>query len=412
MSWHNRIVGHDEVPPDQLMAHPDNWRIHPKYQQEALRGVINDIGYIKSVTVNKTTGRVVDGHLRVTLALRDGIPTIPVEYVELTEAEEAEALLTLDPIAALAGSDKDNLELLLAKVGTENDAVMKLLEDTAARAGLEWGQAEQADAEPQIDRAAELQQKWQTETGQLWQLGEHRLLIGSSIERENVSRVFGDVRARLVWTDPPYGVKYGEKLDSSNPMGYRVRTIENDDLPPAELEVFIRTALTHAAEFSKKGAAIYVASPAGTLLPSLIKAFDGSGFDYRWGLIWLKDQIVLSRADYHFKHENILYGWKSDGPHFFVDDRTQRSVFEYPRPKKSDEHPTMKPVDLVRHMIRNSSEKGDIVYDCFGGSGSTLLACQNEGRVCRIIELSPNYGAVILERFATAFPAIEIKKVA
>jgi ParB-like chromosome segregation protein Spo0J len=142
MSWHNRIVGHDEVPPDQLMAHPDNWRIHPKYQQEALRGVINDIGYIKSVTVNKTTGRVVDGHLRVTLALRDSIPTIPVEYVELTEAEEAEALLTLDPIAALAGSDKDNLELLLGQVNTDDAAVLKLLEDTAAGAGLEWGDPE------------------------------------------------------------------------------------------------------------------------------------------------------------------------------------------------------------------------------------------------------------------------------
>ena len=140
MNWQNKIVGHEDVPPDQLMAHPENWRAHPKYQQEALRGVINDIGYIKSVTVNKRTGRVVDGHLRVTLALRDSIPTIPVEYVELTEAEEAEALLTLDPIAALAGSDKENLEALLAQVETSDKDVLQLLNDTAEKAGAEWAQ--------------------------------------------------------------------------------------------------------------------------------------------------------------------------------------------------------------------------------------------------------------------------------
>ena len=136
MTWTNRIVGHDEVPPDQLLAHPDNWRVHPKYQQEALRGVINDIGYIKSVTVNKLTGRVVDGHLRVTLALRDGVPTIPVEYVELTEAEEAEALLTLDPIAALAGADKNNLEALLQQVNTGDAAVMELLSKLSQETGV------------------------------------------------------------------------------------------------------------------------------------------------------------------------------------------------------------------------------------------------------------------------------------
>ena len=408
-NWNNKIVGHADVPPDQLLAHPENWRIHPRYQQEALRGVINDIGFIKSVTVNKNTGRVVDGHLRVTLALRDGIPTIPVEYVELTEAEEAEALLTIDPIAALAGSDKENLETLLTQVQTNDESVMELLEQTANDAGLDWGQ-EPKDAEPQIDRAAELLEKWQVKTGDLWQIGEHRLICGSSLERDNASRLFGDLRARLVWTDPPYGVKYGEKMESANPMGYRVRAIENDDLPPAELEVFIRTALQNAAEFSLAGAAIYVASPAGTLLPSLIKAFDGSGFEYHWGLIWLKDQIVLSRADYHFKHENLLYGWKPDGAHFFVDDRKQASVFEYPRPKKSEEHPTMKPIELVQHMIRNSSEKGDVVYDCFGGSGTTMIASENEQRVCRIVELSPAFCSVQLERMATAFPHLEIKR--
>jgi DNA modification methylase len=269
---------------------------------------------------------------------------------------------------------------------------------------------ETKDAEPQVDRAAELLEKWQVKPGDLWQIGAHRLLCGDSTKREDVARVMGGERARLTWTDPPYGVHYGEKMEEANAMGYRVRQIENDDLPPDKLEEFIRSALKNAAEFSVSGAAIYVACPAGTPLPALIAAFAGSGFDFRWGLVWVKDQIVLSRADYHFKHENILYGWKPDGAHYFTADRTQASVFDYPRPKKSDEHPTMKPIELIQHMLRNSSEPGDIVYDGFGGSGSTMLACENEKRICRIIELSPAYASVELERMATAFPGIEIKR--
>lgn len=238
----------------------------------------------------------------------------------------------------------------------------------------------------------------------------HRLLCGDSTKREDVERVMGGEMINLTWSDPPYGVSYGDKMEAANPMGYRVRQIENDDLPADELEEFIRSALKNAAEFSVAGAAVYVACPPGTPLPALIASFAGSGFDYRWGLVWLKDQIVLSRADYHFKHENILYGWKSDGAHYFTDDRTQSSVFEYPRPKKSDEHPTMKPVALIQHMIRNSSRQGEIVYDAFGGSGSTMIASENEGRKCRMIELSPAFASVVLERMSTAFPELEIKK--
>jgi len=301
----------------------------------------------------------------------------------------------------IAQVDFDPDWALLKEWGGEDEQIKKLFSDDEWREGT-GEEAPQVDAEPQIDRAGELAEKWQTASGQLWKLGDHRLLIGSSLERDNWVKLCGEERAILTWTDPPYGVKYGEKLDEHNAMGYKVRTIENDDLPPEQLEEFIRTALKNCAEFSSKGAAIYVASPAGTPLPSIIKSFDGSGFDFRWHLVWLKDQIVLSRADYHFKHENILYGWKTDGAHYFIDDRKQASVFEYPRPKKSEEHPTMKPVELVEHMIKNSSRVGDIVLEPFGGSGTTLLACQRLGRICRITELSEKYGAVILERFATA----------
>jgi len=394
----NRIVGYGEELLDQILFNPANWRVHPGAQQEALKGVLEEVGWVQNVIVNKTTGHLIDGHLRCQLAAREGAKTIPVTYVEVSQAEEDLILASLDPIAAMATTDKQKLEELLKGIDSESDAINKLLEDVAEANKIELHEFEETP-EPQIDKAEELRVKLGVETGQLWQLGEHRLICGDSQEVDVFERLMNGGLARLVWTDPPYGVHYGEKLEAANPMGYRVRSIENDDLPADKLEEFIRSVLRLCAIHSVSGGAIYVACPAGTLLPALIASFAGSGFEYRWGLIWLKDQIVLSRADYHFKHENILYGWKPDGAHYFTPDRTQASVFEYPRPKKSEEHPTMKPVELVAHMIRNSSERGDVILEPFCGSGSTMLACEQLSRKCRAIEISPAYCAVTIQRW-------------
>lgn len=301
---------------------------------------------------------------------------------------------------------------LLQGLSAENEPPVSVDQDTIGRLASVLGEQEESkDAEPQIDKAAELQEKWGVKTGDLFAIGNHKLLCGDSTKREDVERVMGGEKAKLIWTDPPYGVNYGDKLDASNPISHRVRCIENDDLPPEKLEEFLRICLHNISENSMPGCAIYVACPPGTLLPALIASFAGSGFEFRWGLVWLKDQIVLSRADYHFKHENILYGWKTGASHYFTEDRTQSSVFEYPRPKISDEHPTMKPVALIQHMLRNSSRLGEIVADIFGGSGSTMLACQNEKRNCRMIEKEPKYCAVILQRMTDAFPGIIIEKI-
>jgi len=284
---------------------------------------------------------------------------------------------------------------------------------------VEWGvdlpedwlaeeKSEPADAEPQIDRAEELNKTWKVKTGDLWQIGEHRLLCGDSTKKEDVGRVMGDTLANLIWTDPPYGVKYGKEVDG---MPYRKRSIKNDDLPRNEMISLIRGAYKLAAEHSVKGGAIYAAAAAGDMLKMAIDSFEDSGFTFKWQLVWVKDSLVLSRADYHFRHENILYGWKEDGAHFFIDDRKQDSVFEYPRPKKSEEHPMMKPIDLVMHMIKNSSKVKDIIYDPFSGSGCTIISCENLKRICRCIELSPDYCAVILQRMKDAFPGIEIRRI-
>ena len=167
--------------------------------------------------------------------------------------------------------------------------------------------------------------------------------------------------------------------------------------------MLIRSAFKRAAESTLPGAAIYAASPAGPPLPSLIAAFDGSGFEFRWQLVWVKDALVLSRADYHFRHENILYGWKPDGAHYFTPSRKHDSVFEIPRPRVSDEHPTMKPVELVMRMVDNSSKPGDIVYEPFSGSGTTIIAAENLSRQCRACEISAPYVSVALQRYLDAF---------
>ena len=334
MEIKNRIVSSGNEPLDNILFNPRNWRIHPLNQQNALKGVLEEVGWVQNVIVNQRTGNLIDGHLRCQLAQREGATTIPVLYVDLSEEEEALILATLDPIAGMAATDKQKLDELFSDIQSENESVRKMMDEIAEKERLEYGKKPIEDVEPQIDKAEELRVKWNVESGQLWKLGEHRLICGDCTDKVVVDRVMGGERARLIWTDPPYGVNYGEKLERANPIAHRVRTIENDDLPADELEEFIRSALKMCAEYSIPGAVIYVACPPGTLLPALISSFTGSGFNYHWHLVWLKDQIVLSRADYHFKHENILYGWKPDGAHYFTDDRKQSSVFEYPRPKE------------------------------------------------------------------------------
>jgi len=277
-------------------------------------------------------------------------------------------------------------------------------------AGFDLGDDElPVDPGAQTDRAAELQEKWQVKRGQVWEVPSksvagkcHRVMCGDSTDEGDVGRLFDKEKAGLVWTDPPYGVNYGDKLDTTNPMGYRVRGIKNDNLSPDELERLIRTAFTRAATVSEPGTALYAASPAGKPLPTLIASFAGSGFTFHWGLVWVKDQLVLGRGDYHFRHENILYGWKHDAAHYFVDSRKHDSIFEVSRPKVSEEHPTMKPPELVAQMIENSSKRGWVVYDPFLGSGTTLVACEETKRIGYGMEIEPKYVAVTLERLGGA----------
>jgi DNA modification methylase len=224
-------------------------------------------------------------------------------------------------------------------------------------------------------------------------------------EPKGCTRLFGNGdarRLRLIWTDPPYGVSYADKTAWMNRHGaQRVRKpIHNDDLAPAQVAALFSAALTNAVAHAERGAAIYATVPAGPLLPVFIAAMERSGFGYRHCLVWVKQNFVLGRSDYHYRHEPILYGWREDGPHYFTEDRTQDSIFEINRPMVSELHPTTKPVELIARMIANSSRPQELVYDPFSGSGSTLLAAHQLGRIGYGVEIDPGYVAVTLERLS------------
>ena len=178
------------------------------------------------------------------------------------------------------------------------------------------------------------------------------------------------------------------------------RPIHNDDLAPAQVAALFSAALANAARYAEGGAAIYASVPAGPLLAVFIAAMGQGGFAYRHSLVWVKQNFVLGRSDYHYRHEPILYGWREHGPHYFTEDRTQDSVFEIRRPLVSELHPTQKPVELIAQMMANSSRAGELSYDPFCGSGSTLLAAHQLGRVGYGVEIDPGYMAVTLERFS------------
>jgi len=227
----NRIVGHEMVQLDQLLAHPNNWRLHPKYQQDALAGLIDDIGFIRSVLVNKTTGTVIDGHLRVALASRSGVQELPVEYVELTEEQEIKALALLDPIAGMAETDRAKLEEILSMVTADDNRVRNALAHIAERNHMSFDEKDPTDPEPLLDIKDELKAKWKTELGQLWTLGDHRMICGDCLDPEVVSRLLGSDQVDQVLTDPPYGVDYTEGKRSFLSEAVHVEVdIKNDAL--------------------------------------------------------------------------------------------------------------------------------------------------------------------------------------
>lgn len=391
-SWENRIVEYGVVDAEKLIAHPQNFRKHPRVQEEALAGSLNDLGWIAPVIVNRLSGRVVDGHLRAKLASEHASP-LPVAYVELSEEEEKEALLALDPIAAMAEVDRERLCLLLAEVSSEEQGIKELLEHLAKENDLYHPRADDPGAD--LDHAEELQEKWKVRPGQIFEVGRHRLMCGDATEPETIRILLEGSPAQMCWTDPPWNVGYGE----SHHPSWRQRPIANDNLKgefPAFAEGFCRVI----ADSLLPGAPLYLAMSAQEW-PTINRALREAGFHWSSTIIWAKDRLVLSRKDYHTQYEPLWYGWKEGAPRLVpLADRSQSDLWQIPRPARSDEHPTMKPVELVLRALVNSSHPGDVVFDPFLGSGTTAVAAEQAGRHCYALEIEPKYVAVSLERLA------------
>ena len=394
----------EQIAVADLIPYARNARTHSDAQVAQIAASIREFGFNNPVLIDVDSG-IIAGHGRVLAARKLGMREVPcIRLGHLSEVQRRAYILADNKLAANAGWDETLLALELSALemdGFDLDLVgfdageLEVLLDGHSEPG-EAG----ADTEPEIDRAEELREKWGVETGQLWQLGEHRLLCGDSTNAEEVERVMGVELATLVITDPPYGVSYASKNEFLNAVdkGNRIQTeIANDHLSKEATQELWRTAFACMADAMVKGAVVYCFMPQGGDQMMMMMMMMGAGIEPRHELIWVKNNHVLGRTDYAYKHEPILYAWKEGGHKFYGDFQT--SILEFPRPHKSDLHPTMKPVPLVERLISNSSQDGAVIYEPFSGSGTTIIAGENLGRRVRAIEISPAYVAVALERW-------------
>jgi DNA modification methylase len=384
----DRIVELIRVRAGELEPNPANWRRHPEEQRAALRGLLEEIGYADALIARRDGERLVlvDGHLRQSL---NADQIVPVLVLDVTESEAETLLATLDPLVALAKPDAAALGALLERVEAADASVRQLLERLTHEAGLDPALPASPDDIPPAPPP-------RTRAGDLWLLGEHRLLCGDATDPSDITRLMAGERAEVLWTDPPYGVDYVGKTS-------KAMTIAGDG--PEGLGELLRRAFAVVGPALAPGAAIYLCHQSGPGALEVLKAFSGQGWRLHQSLIWVKDSLVLGHTDYHYRHEPIAFGYtpgggrRGRGGAGWYGGDAEDSIFEIARPTASREHPTMKPVELVARCLRNSSRPGDGVLDPFAGSGTALVACETLGRKGYAIELDPAYCDVVIARF-------------
>lgn len=407
INWRSRIVRYGKIRADQVEPHPLNPRKHPIAQRQAVQASFDTLGQIAPIIINERNGLLVDGAERSWLALAQGDETeIDAIWIDLSEEEHALALTTYDYITYMATYDRDNLESLLQEIETDDPSLQALLDDLAAQNDIALNDIDPAeDVGPQTDRAEELQAQWQVKRGDVWCApsktgkGVHRLMCGDSTNAADVARLMDGKQTALVVTDPPYGVEYADKnafLNAIAPANRIQTPIAGDHGSKGDMQDLWRAAFANVYSIMSPGAVLYCFMPQGGDQMMMMMALMHVGIEPRHELIWLKNNHVLGRTDYAYKHEPILYAWKEGGHKFYGDFQT--SVIEVAKPQKSDLHPTMKPVELIVILIENSSLKGQILYEPFSGSGTTLIAAEQTGRICHAMELEPKYVSVALQR--------------
>ena len=416
--WRSRITGSGEEAPDQLLANPSNWRIHPKAQQDALAGALDQVGWVGQILVNQRSGFVVDGHARVALAITRGEATVPVLYVDLDSEEEALILAILDPIGAMATADTAKLEQLLAGITVDDTGLLALLGDLAGndpKAGL---------TDP--DDVPEPSQEPYVTMGDLWVLGEHRLLCGDATKPEDIERLLDGAAPTLLATDPPYGVSLDPTwrdgvYNGLGPAEQPYMRIDGhpdaEDATRAPAQRRGRTAGHRNTSISGDTRADW--SAAFELVPSLEVAYvwcatsgmievgqglERIGFELRQQIIWAKTQAAMSRSAYNWQHEPCWYAVRKGKTASWRGSHSDTTLWEMASPKmimggsteQKYDHPTQKPVEAMSRAIGHHA--GD-VYEPFSGSGTTLIAAEQLGRRCYAIEIDPKFVQVAIERW-------------
>jgi DNA modification methylase len=382
----------EQWPTAKLLPYARNARTHSEAQVGQIAASIKEFGFTNPILAG-ADGVIVAGHGRLAAAQHLGLESVPVIVLDHLSATQRRALVLADNrIAANAGWDEELLKLEIAELdeadfnldlmGFGDEELERLLNGDGDTTGLT-----EDDAVPDVPADPV------SKTGDVWVLGQHRLLCGDSTVLSDVERLMNGQLADMAFTDPPYNVDYGN--NAKDKMRGKDRRIMNDALGDGFYK-FLYDACVNLLVVTKGACYVCMSS---SELHTLQKAWLDAGGKWSTFVIWAKNTFTLGRADYQRQYEPILYGWKDGAKHFWCGDRDQSDIWNYNKPRVNDLHPTMKPVELVERAIKNSSKTRDIVIDLFGGSGTTLIACEKTNRQARLMEMDPMYVDVIVKRW-------------
>ena len=374
---------------NKLVPYANNARTHNKEQILKLRSSLREFGFVNPVIIDREYN-VLAGHGRIMAAKEEGIAEVPCVYADhLTEAQKKAYILADNRMALDAGWDEELLSVEMQELQELGFDLSMTGFDEKELTDLLGVDADGVAKEDDFDLSAALEKAAFVQRGDVWTVGRHKLMCGDATSAEDVSALMGDTKANLILTDPPYGVSF----KSASGL-----TIQNDSMKNEEFYTFLLASFQNMVTHLEKGGSAYVFH-ADTEGLNFRKAFIDAGFHLAGCCIWVKDSLVLGRSDYQWQHEPVLYGFMQNGKHHWYSDRKQTTIWNFDKPKRNANHPTSKPLDLLGYPIGNSTQENGVVMDTFGGSGSTLMACEQMNRICYTMELDEKYASVILRRY-------------
>ncbi|MBR5990294.1 MAG: site-specific DNA-methyltransferase [Bacilli bacterium] len=376
------------VPIGKLIPYINNARTHSPEQISKLRSSLREFGFINPVIIDREYN-IIAGHGRVLAAKAEGIEEVPCVLVDyLTDAQKKAYIIADNRMALDAGWDEELLKVELESLEAEAfDLSLTGFDDDEISDLFKSDKTEVEDDD--YDLTSALEKASFVEQGDIWTVGRHRLVCGDATNPDDVNKLMDGKKANLVLTDPPYGVSF------CSSAGLK---IQNDSLKNEEFYEFLLKAFKNMVDHCESGASAYCFH-ADTEGLNFRTAFIDAGFHLAGCCIWVKDSLVLGRSDYQWQHEPVLYGFLKNGKHSWYSDRKQTTIWNFKKPKRNENHPTSKPLDLLSYPIQNSSQENAVVVDTFGGSGSTLMACELCKRICYTMELDEKYASVILRRY-------------